>query len=98
MTAKKRISAFALAFTLVLVMLSSLLCITVTTCHDCIGEKCEICVQIRNSEAALRNLSFIVKSTSFTIAIICSAAVVLLFFAEIYGANTLVSLKVKLSN
>ena len=98
MTAKKRISAFALAFTLVFVMLSSLLYITTSSHHDCIGENCEVCTQISNCENNLRNITCTVKSASYTAAVICSAVVLLLLFAEVCGSSTLVSLKTKLSN
>lgn len=97
MTNKKRIPALVLAFLFVFVVLSCLFFIAVASCHDCCGENCEICAQIINVEHNLQNFIFSVNFVFHAAVLICLAAV-LIFTLKARKINTLVSLKVKLSD
>ena len=81
-----------------LVLLSPVVFITVEAHHDCIGEDCHICLEIRSCVELLHGLGM---------AFVAAAAVASLFLAlslprrSVFAAAraiTLVSLKVKLSN
>ncbi len=98
MTKQIRAIAAMLAGMIAVVILSSSLYIAAEADHDCRGEDCVICAQIAARENTLRELAC---------AVIAAAAVAGLTYAFVdsvsygtrpYTGNTLVSLKVKLSN
>ena len=95
---KPKYIASALAVLLAFVMLFSVVYIALEADHDCCGEDCAVCVQLRTCENLLRNL--------FLTAVLLSAAGCLctLNLAIAYPnfrfahSHTLIALKVKLSN
>ena len=97
----KKIHALAILFACVyaFIVFFSVLCVTINSRHDCVGEGCPICEQVAAAEHTLE------KIFSANVAVSCVLAV-LVFSATVsmsicIGAEkccTLVSLKVKLTN
>ncbi len=97
MNKPKRLASM-LALLAAFIMLFSVLFIALEADHDCCGEDCAICTQIRACENLLRNL--------LTVAVFAAAA--RCCFALVFGfagtecrclrSHTLITLKVKLSD
>ncbi len=91
-------SASALALLVAFIMLFSVLFIVLEADHDCCGEGCAICVQIRVCEDLIRNL--------LTPALLVAAARCLFALIHVFAdadccavhPRTLIALKVKLSD
>ena len=97
MTNRKQLTILTAAL-LVFVMLFSVLFIVLEADHDCCGEDCAVCAQIRACEDLLRNL---LTSTALVGAAWCLYALIrILADADRCPAapRTLIVLKVKLSD
>lgn len=98
MAKHKRIAAAILAAALVLVMLGSALFIVEESGHNCIGEGCAICFQLSLCRNMLKGLCLVVPAA----AIAAGGAYALRADAHVHGepdsSDTLVRMKVKLSN
>lgn len=97
MTKPKQLAA-VLALLLALVMLFSAVYIALEADHDCCGEDCFVCAQLRACEELLRNLlltAALLSAAGCFCALICIIAHTDLRFAH---PHTLTALKVKLSN
>ena len=95
---KPKYIASALAVLLALVMLFSVVYIALEADHDCCGEDCAVCVQLRTCENLLRNLfltAVLLSAAGCLCALICVIARSDLRFAH---PHTLIALKVKLSD
>ena len=94
----KRALAGILVCILAFTVLSSVFCISVNACHDCIGEGCTICAQVATAESTLKKF----LSAGFTmvsaVVILLYAVVTLVLVVDGTKEGTLVTLKVKLSN
>ena len=90
--------ASALSLLLAFIMLFSILYIVLEADHDCCGEGCAICAQIRVCEDLIRDL---LTTALLVVATRCLFALIH-FFADVdCGAlhpHTLITLKVKLSD
>ena len=98
MKKKNRIIAILLAVMVLFVMLYSALFIVAEVGHDCTGENCPVCYQINVCQNTLKNLSFVVCAVVFSIAfthILCRNTFVCTVSVQ---DNSLVALKVKLSD
>ena len=98
MEQKKRIAAILLTAVLLLVMLCSAHLIASERGHDCIGENCPICDQIRLRQRTLKNLLPIVCAVLFAAALSCALCRRIFAGANSIRLSTPVALKVKLSN
>ena len=97
MEKKKRIAAF-LAVTILLVLLFSAAFIATEADHDCAGENCPICAQIAVCQNLLKTFSLAVCIAAFPAVVsymLCRGSFAC---ADVIPRNTLVSLKVKLTN
>ena len=95
---RERVLAGILVCLLAFAILSSVFCISVNACHNCIGEGCAVCAQVATAEHTLKEfLPAAVTASSVAIVLFC-AAVILAPFFENTRENTLVTLKVKLLN
>ena len=97
MTKKTRVLTMLLAAVMALVMLSSAAYIAAESHHDCTGEDCAICHQIKACEELLKGIGLaaaaaVMAAVSYTL---CDADV---SHDEAAHGVTLVSLKVKLSD
>ena len=98
MEKKKRIAALFLAVTVLFVMLYSALFIAAEADHDCVGENCPICYQINVCQNTLKNLSLAVSAAAFAAAFTYTLCREFLTCADCIHRNSLVALKVKLSD
>ena len=98
MEKKKRIAALLLAVTVLLVMLYSALFIAAEADHDCVGEGCPICYQVDACQNTLKSLSLAVCVTAVAVAFTYTLCRCISFCTDYAQRDTLVSLKVKLSN
>lgn len=98
MTKKKRIVSLVLAVTVLFVVLYSTFYIAAEADHDCVGDNCPICYQIRVCQNTLKNVALAAHAAAFTTAVAYILCSVISACAEIKQSDTLVSLKVKLSN
>ena len=93
----KRFAA-ALALLVAFLMLFSALFIALEADHDCCGEGCAVCAQIRACEDLLRNLT----TASVLAAAVCCLYTLCRVFADAdrcaFHPHTLIALKVKLSD
>ncbi len=96
MTKKRRLAVFAVL--LAVMMLFSALYIVLEANHDCQGEDCAICLQICACLNLLQNLSL-------ALSLLAAAAIFLISAEEIgkrlsyaYQSDSLITLKVKLSD
>ena len=97
MEKKKRIAAF-LAVTILLVLLFSAAFIATEADHDCAGENCPICAQIAVCQNILKTFALAVCIAAFPAVfshVLCRGSFAC---ADAIPRNTLVSLKVKLTN
>lgn len=98
MNRTKRLAAFLIAVVLLFVVVVSSFYLAAEADHDCLGENCKICVQIRAFQDFLKSFPpaacAMVVAASF-LSVRCEN----IAFGGSYLSNeTLVSLKVKLSN
>ena len=98
MTKKKRIIFLVVAVAAFFVMLYSALYIAAEANHDCVGENCPICYQISVCENALKNLSSAVCAVAFAAAVTYTLCRSISACAEVTPSDTLVLLKVKLTD
>ena len=98
MEKKKKVIAVFLTVALLFVMLYSALFIAAEADHDCVGENCPICYQINVCQNALKNLSLAVCAAAFAAAFTYTLCRELLTCADCIHRNSLVALKVKLSD
>ena len=98
MEKRKRIAAIILAVTVMFVMIGSALFIAAEVDHDCIGENCPICFQINVCRNTLKTLSLAVCAAVFAVAFTYTLRVSISAHAETATGNSLVTLKVKLSD
>lgn len=94
----KRKIAVLLAALLALALLFSALFIALETHHDCVGEDCVVCAQIRACEHFLRQLTLSAAQLALVCALLLPLVVALCPRAAAYRCPTPVTLKVKLSN
>ena len=84
---RNRIAALLLAVTILVIMLYSAFFVAAEADHDCVGEGCPICYQVDACQNTLKSLAFTY--------ILCRCISLCTDYAQ---RDTLVSLKVKLSN
>ena len=97
MEKKKRIAAF-LAVTILLVLLFSAVFIAAEADHDCAGENCPICAQIAVCQNILKTFSLAVCIAAFPAVFSYTLCRGSFACTDAILRNTLVSLKVKLTN
>ena len=98
MKKRNKIVAVLLAVTFLFVMLGSALFIAAEVDHDCVGENCPICFQINVCRNTLKSLSLAVCAAVFAVAFTYTLRVSISAHAETATGNSLVTLKVKLSD
>lgn len=98
MEKKKRIAAAFLAVTILLVLLFSAAFIAAEADHDCAGENCPICDQIAACQNILKTFSLAVCIAAFPAVFSYTLCRGSFACADVIPRNTLVSLKVKLTN
>lgn len=98
MEAKKRILIILLTMAFIFGMLFSVMYITVESHHDCIGEDCPICQYIIVCENILKKLSTALAVISISITFVFASKISIIKNLKLILIQTLVSLKVKLSN
>lgn len=98
MAKNKRTLAGIFVCIIAFAIISSVFCISVNSCHQCVGEGCALCAQVATAESILRRLLSAGTAGS-------TVAVVLFFIAVIptplhgdTNESTLVTQKVKLLN
>ena len=94
----KRYAAGIFALMLLVVMLFSSFYIAVEAHHDCVGEKCEVCLAIRQCEKLLHEIS---DGLIVLLAIILPLTVLsdhIIFKAPVLSKSTPVSVKVRLND
>ena len=94
----KRILAMVMAVVIFAVMLSSALFLAEEANHDCIGDGCQICLQLTLCRGILKSLSLVLLATVAALTVAC---ILWGGFWPSQGSDghiTLVALKVKLSN
>ena len=98
MKTKKRIIALALLFSLLFVMLFSAFYIASAANHECIGSECAVCGHIdicKKAFSSFAHLSFCAVMCVFGAYLIVAVTNTI---SPVCGRDTLVSLKVKLSD
>ena len=98
MTKKMRIAALLLAAAVLTVMLCSAFYLALEAGHDCIGDGCAICCQIAVCRNVLRKLSLSVCAAALAAAFTYTLCRDILSCADCIHRNSLVALKVKLSD
>lgn len=99
MTKKNRVLAIFLAAFVLLVILSSALCIEKKLNHECTGDiSCPICQEILACESVLQNLSYAAVAIAIAFIAVSFSAAIVKYCLKVYPNTTLVSLKVKLLN
>lgn len=98
MTKQTRFLTIFLAVLMAFVMLSSITYIAVEAGHDCTGQDCVVCHQINACQNILKNLGLVTAVAAVAVALIYISHQAVLPDAETICINTLVALKVKLSN
>ena len=95
---RNRKLALLLALAVCFVMLFSVFYIAAEADHDCIGEDCPICYQIRVCETTLTSLGHGALVLAAVIALTFSAVILFSQPKTHLRQSTLITLKVKLSN
>lgn len=95
---KPKCLASALAVLLALVMLFSVLYIALEADHDCCGEDCLVCAQLRACEDLLRNLLLTAALLSAAVCFCALSRVIARAASRFVACHSLIALKVKLSN
>lgn len=98
MVKPKRILAMLMAVAIFAVMLSSTLFLAEEVDHDCIGDGCQICVQMNVCRGILKSLSLALYAAVAALAVACILCGSFNPCEESADHVTLVTLKVKLSN
>ena len=98
MTGKQRTAALTAAFVLLLAMVYSTFFIAVEINHECSGEDCPVCCQLAACENTVRSFSADAMTTVFAAAALFSFFFTFSDHEVCPFRNTLVSLKVKLSD
>lgn len=98
MTKKTRIAALLLAAAVLTVMLCSAFYLALEAGHDCIGDGCAICYQIAVCRNVLKKLSLSVCAAALAAAFTYTLCREFLTCADCIHRNSLVALKVKLSD
>ena len=93
-----RIAAILLAAAVLFVMLNSALFIAAEADHDCAGEHCRICFQLRVCHNALKTLSLAASAAALAVTLSYTLCCSVFACAAASPSNTLVSLKVKLTD
>ena len=95
---RNRIAALLLAVTILVIMLYSAFFVAVEADHDCVGEGCPICYQVDACQNTLKSLSLAVCVTAVAVAFTYILCRCISLCTDNAQRDTLVSLKVKLSN
>ena len=98
MKLKKRILIALLTTAFIFGTLFSVLYIAIESHHDCIGEDCPICQCIIVCENILKKLSTDLFVMSVSVAFVFASKISIIKNLKLIPIQTLVSLKVKLSN
>lgn len=98
MVKPKRILAMLMAVAIFAVMLSSTLFLAEEAHHDCIGDGCQICLQMNVCLGTLKGLSLALHAAVAALAVTCILCGNFSPCEESADHVTLVTLKVKLSN
>lgn len=98
MSKKKRITALVLMILFVFITLFMTIFIAEEANHECIGDNCQICRQINFCENILKNISSGTAASAVISACFLFLYGVILPHCRNFCINTLVTLKVKLSN
>ena len=98
MVKPKRILAMLMAVAVFAVMLSSALFLAEEADHDCIGDGCQICVQMNVCRGILKSLSLALHAAVAAFAVVYILCGSFWPREESTGHVTLITLKVKLSN
>ncbi|MCH5315772.1 MAG: hypothetical protein J1E81_07650 [Eubacterium sp.] len=98
MAKRKKIFAAVIALAIAFALLFSALFIVTQADHSCTESCCRICQQINTCLEQMSNIT--AASSSVPLAAILAFALVLVFGSDknVFGTNTLIKLKVKLSN
>ena len=94
----KRILAMVMAVAIFAVMLSAALFLAEEANHDCIGDGCQICLQLNLCRGVLKSLSLALPAALAALAVACILWGSFWPCQRSDGHVTLVALKVKLSN
>lgn len=94
----KRILAMVMAVAIFAVMLSSALFLAEEADHDCIGDGCQICLQLTLCRGVLKSLSLVLLAAVAALTVACILWGNFRLCQGSDGHVTLVALKVKLSN
>ena len=95
---RNRIAALLFAVTILVIMLYSAFFVAVEADHDCVGEGCPICYQVDACQNTLKSLSLAVCVTAVAVAFTYTLCRCISLCTDNAQRDTLVSLKVKLSN
>ena len=98
MAKNKRMLAVLLAVTLVAVMLLSTAFLVEEAHHDCVGDGCQICLQMNVCRGLLKELSLVLLAALAALVALCAFRSVPRACENTSTPGTLVALKVKLSN
>lgn len=98
MNKRNRIFALVLTVSVAFVLLFSVFYIAAASDHDCIGEHCQVCCQISACENTLKTLSYGVCIAAFAVATVYAFIRLIELFTRSVQTNSLVALKVKLTN
>ena len=98
MKLRKRILIALLTTAFIFGTLFSVLYIAIESHHDCIGEDCPICQCIIVCENILKKLSTALFVMSISVAFVFASKISIIKNLKLIPIQTLVSLKVKLSN
>lgn len=98
MTGKKKIAAVVMCFMLVMSIFLASLYIVSKAHHECTGQDCPICHEIQLCVQFLNTVGGAVIITAVVLFTLHEFLIVLTSFLYICRNNTLVSLKVKLSD
>ena len=98
MKLRKRILIALLTTAFIFGTLFSVLYIAIESHHDCIGEDCPICQCIIVCENILKKLSTTLFVMSVSVAFVFASKISIIKNLKLIPIQTLVSLKIKLSN
>lgn len=94
----KRILAMVMAVAIFAVMLSAAFFLAEEADHDCIGDGCQICLQLNLCRGVLKSLSLALHAAVAALTVACILWGSICPRGESSDHVTLVTLKVKLSN
>lgn len=98
MKQKSRIAALMLCVLLCFTMLFSVMFVAAESSHDCTGERCHVCVELRACLSLIKSVSL--TASALIVFLFAGYFIQLVFRRAVLDTAglTLVSLKVKLSN